>query len=161
MRRGVFHRGALPNTAAVSTKIHPEKIFIGRWRGRTVKTSNPTVMTLEKLCVRLSMKTASGRPRLPRRRQSPDARARCASGDSSRTPRNCLSALLDVGAVSRGWSVNPSIHLGRIERNDLDGNVGCQDRAFIADDVNVTVTGIDQGRGRLSLHEGVDMGSAI
>ena len=55
----------------------------------------------------------------------------------------CASFLLDVGAVHRGRRINPAIRLIRIERNKLDSNRGGWNRAFIPDDVHVTVTGID------------------
>ena len=34
----------------------------------------------------------------------------------------CAPCLLDVGAVRRGWSVNPAIRLLRVEWNKLNGN---------------------------------------
>lgn len=70
-------------------------------------------------------------------------------------------SLLDVGAIRRGRKVNAAIELGRVEGNELDGN-GCRlDRAFVADDVGVSVTGIDERGGRLSCNESVDVRCAV
>ena len=71
------------------------------------------------------------------------------------------ASLHDVGAVRRGRGVNSAIGLVRIERNELDGNGGCHDRAFVAEDVHVTVAGIDERRRGLSGDRGVHMALAV
>lgn len=70
-------------------------------------------------------------------------------------------SLLDVGAVCRGGrDVNPAIGLSGIEGNKLYGDCGSRNRAFVADDVHVTVTGIDECGGRLAGNEGVHVALA-
>ena len=52
----------------------------------------------------------------------PGRAGRCASRDQLTAASICPSSLLEVGAVRRGWSVNPAIRLVRIVRNELDGD---------------------------------------
>src|SRR5882757_1609007 len=84
-----------------------------------------------------------------------------AEWQTAQAPPSYAFALLDVGAVCRGRSVDATIGFGGIEGNELDGDGCCGHRAFVSNDVHVVVTGINERRRRLSGDKSVHVGRAV